>query len=320
MFNDTRYFLYQQDKEDLDGVEQMNDHLNYTIKIFPDMLMAAKKMQLGGAFRLWFLAKHFNLTGSGVINSNDFRAYSIDEVGITRSSYYGWFSTCNSQDLIMVAKKNRLKLLGFRDAAILVNCLRIGRPVYLDVKRLFNKGWQSWVWGGYIKSAGLENKMISRRTLRAISGIPERTQRRYSKNSFIASEANYAMFENLPGNSEIISGINEFERSKIKSKAFLKNGKIYWRRPNCYIVHGVSVGSKYSARRVNWQLADLVLRGGRAPQGKPKIRVNCSSKKQIKETKRRINLLSNQGVTDLPEILYLKSNQKGLFYADDDVP
>ncbi len=294
----------------------IDDKSNEIIKIFPDLLLAAIGKNLGGSYRLWFLGKHFNSTGSGVIISDAFRSYSIEKVGISRSSFYGWLRKSASLNLIENDGKN-LKLLGYRDAAIMVGCLNLHRPIYLEIEKLFLKGWQSWLWAGYLKSCGLENKIISRKSLRLISGIPERTQREYNKNIGIKSEANYAMIECVKGTQEIVNGLNEFERSRIKSKVFLRNGGVLWRRPNKYLVHGLSIGSKYSARRINQRLQNLFLIGGRDSDSLPIIRLNCTSERQIEKTLRRIHDLSDQGVKDLPKIIYKKSWKDGLYNAVD---
>jgi predicted DNA-binding transcriptional regulator len=283
------------------------------IKIYPDIMLAAARGKNGGAVRLFFLAKHFNAGGCGTIPAKALRRYVIKDLKVKRGTYDIWLARAAHIGIIQRQGKN-LKLAGYAAAAVIVGCDRIGRGEYMPLEKFIKKGWLGYVWAAWIKSKGLEDRPISRRTMRELSGIPERTQRLYDKQAGIKKQANYAKDTTRPGSKGMIDYINEFEQDKIKSKAFLNNGEITWRLPNCYKTKHIEEAARGRLRRINSQLKDLLNNGGRDPESGHYIRRYCKSDKQVKRSQQNIRRLGNKDI-EVPDWIYQASNIKGFLHA-----
>lgn len=286
------------------------------IKIYPDILLTAARGQNGGAAKLWTLAKFFNPGGCGVIPNKAFRQFAIKDLKIKRGTYDVWLARALHIKLFERSGDN-LILAGYARAAAILGADRIGRGQYIELKKFLNKGWLSWVYAAWLKSRGLEGKQISRKTLEELSGIPARTQRLYSKQAGIRANKHYAKDTTKPGTPGMVEHINEFEREKIKSKAFLNSGEICWRLPNDYETKDIEAAPKGSLHRINRQLQDLQYNGGRDPETDPFIRLYNKNEKQANRTLKRIKGLSSSKYKGekLPSYIYIQSGIKGFSYA-----
>ena len=283
------------------------------IKIYPDIMLAAARQENGGAIRLWFLAKNFNAGGCGVIPNKAFRHYAINDLKVKRGVYDIWLARALHIGIIQRQGTN-LKLAGYAAAAVIVGCDRIERGEYIPLEKFIKKGWLGYVWAAWIKSHDLEDRPISRRTMRELSGIAERTQRIYHKQAGVESQSNYTKDTTRPGSKEMVDYINEFEQDKIKSKAFLNCKQITWRLPNSYQAKHIEAAARGRLRRINSQIKDLSFNGGRDPENEHFIRRYCKSDKQIKQSCKTIRRLENQDIK-VPDWIYQASNIKGYWHA-----
>jgi hypothetical protein len=284
------------------------------IKIFPTLLLTAMKVHLETPYRFWFCLKHFNQSGSGKVSMQSFKEFASNEIEIPPSSFYRWLHECSKIELLKI-EKSAILIASYKTAFSFVNCFEVGYPVYIERSKLFKKGWRSAIWAGYLKSQGFENRPISRRFLKEVSGIPERTQRDYHKRARIYSHSNYAKIPNSKVPREIVDGINEFHEDPLRSKAFLRDGEIHWQLPNDYCVSKIQIGSRKSSQRINHQLLDLKKDGGRASEVENLIRVYCKNNWQVESSLRKIEKLSKGKLIDLPRTLYLKSEKQGIYHA-----
>jgi len=276
-------------------------------------LLSAARNENGGAVRLWELAKNFNTGGCGAIPNKAFRQYVINDLKVKRGVYDVWLARAVHIGIIQRQGTN-LKLAGYAAAAVIVGCDRIGRGEYIPLEKFIKKGWLGYVWAAWIKSHNLEDRPISRRTMRELSGISERTQRLYDKQAGIKTQANYAKDTTLPGTPEMRDYLNEYERGKIKSKAFLNNGEITWRLPNNYKTKHIEEAPKGRLNRINNQLKDLLNNGGQDPKDGLFIRRYCKSDKQLKGSQKNIRKLGNKDI-EVPEYIYQEANIKGFWHA-----
>ena len=283
------------------------------VKVYPDILLHAARKKNGGAGRLWFLAKYFNAGGCGSIPNKAFRQYVINDLKVKRGTYDVWLARALHIGIIQRQDKN-LKLAGYAAAAVIVGCDHIGRGEYLPLEKFIKKGWLGYVWTTWIKSHKLEDRPISRRTMRELSGIPERSQRLYDKQAGTKIQANYAKDTTRPGSQGMIEYINEFEQDKIKSKAFLNSGEITWRLPNSYKTKHIEEAPKGRLRRINNQLQDLLNNGGRDPKSGNYVRRYCESDKQVKRSQKNIRKLGNKDI-EVPDFIYQLSDKKGFWHA-----
>jgi hypothetical protein len=260
-----------------------------------------------------------NAGGCGTIPAKALRDYVINDLKVKRGTYAIWLRAAIEYGFIMPEQtgdqeQEYYKLASWgRAAEIAGHDQPLTRAQYLKIGRFIKRGWLAWSFAAWIKSHRLENKQISRKAIRDLSGIPERNQRIYTKQAGIETQAHYAKDPTLPGTQEAVNYVNEYERGKIKSKAFLNNEQITWRRPNSYETKDIQEAPKGRLSRINRQLKDLLNNGGRDLEDRPIIRENCKSYKQIKASLRRIRDLSNQGRDNLPDLLYLEDKKHSGF-------
>jgi len=283
------------------------------LKIYPDIMLAAARQENGGAVRLWFLAKNFNAGGCGAIPNKALRQYVINDLKVKRGVYDVWLARALHIGIIQRQDTN-LKLAGYAAAGVIVGCDRLGRGEYIPLEKFIKKGWLGYVWAAWIKSNKLEDRPISRRTMRELSGIAERTQRLYDKQAGIKIQANYAKDTTRAGSKGMVEYINEHERDKIRSKAFLNNGEITWRLPNNYKTKHIEEAPRGRLGRINNQIKDLSNNGGRDPKDGLFIRRYCKSDKQLKGSQKNIRKLGIRDI-EVPEYIYREANIKGFWHA-----
>lgn len=170
------------------------------IKVFPEVIYSAiRHNRPAGAFRLWFIAKHFD-NGSGFIPVKDFRRY-VDSQGVNEKTYYRWLDQAITLGLIKrEGGANPVYRLaaweGGANAAEVSNGL--SRAVNVPIAKFLAKGWLAILWAGYLKH--FETKPVSRATLEKLTGIPARTQRAYEAKAGVKAKANYASYGQAPNN------------------------------------------------------------------------------------------------------------------------
>ncbi len=270
-------------------------------------MLAAARGKNGGAVRLWFLAKNFDIGGCGAIPNKAFRQYVINDLKVKRGTYDVRLSRALKIGLLERQGKY-LKLAGYARAAVIVGVKRVKRPAYISLGKFINNGWLAWVWAAWIKSNKLEGRPISRKALRIMSGVPERTQREYEKKAGVYNQSNYA--KDLTRSPDQIGDIALFERSGV----FLYQGQITWRLPNSREVRDIEEAPKGRIRRINSRLKDLYNNGGRDPQA-AYVRVYCQSDKQLDMTQKTIRRLGNKDVDGLPDWIYKASSKEGFWCA-----
>ena len=277
--------------------------------MYPDILLHAARGKNGGAVRLWFLAKHFNPGGCGVIPNKAFRHYVINDLKMKRGTYDVWLARALHIKLLERQGEN-LKLAGIARAAVILGVEYIEQPVDMPLDKLIKKGWLSWVWGAWLLCNGF-TRPISRAALRDLSGVPERNQRDYENRAGVINHANYAKHKGA--NTK-----ETFYHLKIEKgrPVFDHEGQTLERLPNSREIKNkhIQTAPKGRTRRVNSQLQDLLNIGGRDPK-QTITRRYCQGEKQTGAALKRIMNLKNKGAHGLPDYVYQAANIKGFWHA-----
>jgi len=280
------------------------------IKIYPDILLKAARNENSGAVRLWFLAKHLNAGGCGAIPNKALRQYVINDLKVKRGTYDIWLARALHIGIIQRKNKNLL-LAGYTKAAAILGVEHVKRPIYIPLENLIKKGWLSWVWAAWLLSCGFIDKPISRATLRGLSGIPERNQLEYEKKAGVINHANYAKHRGAETKEDlyrllIIEGRPVFDCE----------GQTLERLPNSREIENkqIQAAPKGRTRRVNSQLKDLSINGGR--DSKQTItRRYCQGEKQADKILKRIGKLRAKDIPGLPDYIYQAANKQGFWRA-----
>jgi len=293
-----------------------NLYLNYTadvkschgfnelIKIQPEVLLRAARGQNGGAARLFFLAKHFNQSGSRTIEDKAFRRWLLS-LGISRRVYENWLN--RALEIGIITRRDQwLDLLGRDSAFPILGANKIyKRGALIEIKKLIGKGWQAYAWAAYVKR--FEDQPISQAKLRELTDIPERDQRQYERRAGVIKTRNIALDRSRKADQA--SGAIEFGRPGVfvcKSADCLA-----WGLPNSRAVPGIELGNKGRNRKIQKGINRLCLmaRDGKA------LRIYHESEKALKTTFKQLRKASIRGET-LPDWLYLRTNQPRFWTAE----
>lgn len=172
------------------------------IKVFPEVIFTAiRHNRPAGAFRLWFIAKHYD-NGNGFIPAKDFRRY-VNAQGINDKTYYRWLDQAIELGLInrVSGVKPVYQLAAWEVGAVIAGVKNdLLKAAKVPLNKFVAKGWLPVIWAGYLKH--FEGKPISRATLESLTGVPARTQLSYETKAQVKSRANYATYGLAPDNLE----------------------------------------------------------------------------------------------------------------------
>jgi len=269
-----------------------------SIRIWPDMLIKANQNSIGGAVRLWMIAKHINNPGGcGVLPTKELKRYAVKGLGIKRALYDTWLNGAILAGLLSKHGDN-IRIAGMARAVLLIGLEKIKQPVYINIGALVRPGWFPQVWAAWLKVNGFTDRPISRAKLRELSGVSERNQRELERLAGVVNRANYAIDENLPADN--LAGARDFHHPG----AFRYKNVIAWRLPNSREVNqDVKIAAKGSTRRTNKRLAFL-LSNSSNKAGRDLVRLYNQNDKQLKNTKNKIRRLGRKGADDLPDQVY----------------
>lgn len=173
------------------------------IKVYPEVIFSAiHHNRPAGAFRLWFIAKHYD-NGNGFIPAKHFRHY-LGALGVNEKTFYRWLD--QAIELGLINRVSGGPKTVYQLAAWEVGKAAAGvsgdllRAVMVPINQFIAKGWLSVLWAGYLKH--FEGKPISRATLERLTGVPARTQLAYETKAQVRSKANFATYGLAPDNLE----------------------------------------------------------------------------------------------------------------------
>jgi hypothetical protein len=213
----------------------------FMIKLYPEIIFKAKARNKPlSAFRVWFLAKHFD-RGSGFIPKKDFKIF-LKSNSIKQSTAYRWLDQAENLGLLVSSGKY-YRVVSWEKAAQKVGVTRVMRFTKVPLERFVRANWEAWVYASYLKH--FEGKPISRQTIETQTGIPQRTQYEYEIKANVKKFANYADVCDPVENPELAIDV-------IGSPGcYAAKGRIRKRLPNSYEASDVQIGNKGRTKQVN---------------------------------------------------------------------
>ncbi|NLH00076.1 MAG: hypothetical protein GX491_22175 [Chloroflexi bacterium] len=205
--------------------------------IFPLLFWDAIHARLGGAIRVWALARALDATGCGGVLADDLNAY-LDALNVHPRSRRRWINDAVKCGLLTPFYRTRSGLHGYRyaagyRAAIIVGCQSVGtRPVKVSAVGLVSAGWHSLVWAAFTASTG--ERPITRKCKQLLTGVSKQTQLNLEAQQPIQVTPNYVITR-MP--ADRLTGVREFQ--KAHAFVFTKPNRkqvIAWRGPNSYKV------------------------------------------------------------------------------------
>jgi hypothetical protein len=240
-----------------------------TVIVHPTILLTILKQDLEAPARVWLLLRAIDAEGRGCL--------SVEEARRRLAEKDSPLHICGWRRLRQLLRegegvfwhrddRDRLWLHGAHKIAYKLDCDRLqGFPIELPIQALLG-GIQAVRAAFYATfHGGRDSKPISRETLRAVSGIAERTQRVYDRLAPVERRHNIAIGE-------------RYSQDRIQERAWEKGravfhfvdtrglqgragrGYIAWHLPNSYQT-AYQRCSRGSRKRLNRKLADLVQQG-----------------------------------------------------------
>ena len=251
----------------------------------------------GNGARLYFLAKDWDLSKRGSLVEADFRSYIVNNLQVNDWNYRRWLNSAIEIGLIskiITPKGKKLLLSGYSKACELLGITHLQPMQGITIKNLMGKNWQSELWACFL--ANYQGRPISRQTLFNLSGVKQSTQRNLEKRtSKIKNIRNYAKDTSL--DKSHLTGFKEH----VKKNAFLHMDQITFRIADTKEVKGVKAKSKTSTLRH----LNRCIRSSCYVAGQIYARLYCEDGKELKKAEKQ-----REG-----EYLFLKSEQKGFYYA-----
>ena len=273
------------------------------VKIQPEVLLHAARGKNGGAARLFFLAKHFNSSGSRTIETKKFRRWLLS-LGISQRVYELWLARALQIGLI-TRRDQWLDLTDWARGYAILGCFKIyKRPALIPLNKLSSKGWLCWTWAAYVKR--YEGRIISQAALRKLTGIPERTQRQYERRAGVVITRNIAF--DLDRKADQLAGTLEFGHKN----AFAYKGVMAWGLPNSRQINGVNYGNKGRNRKIQKAINRSCIKEARVNQV---LKIYHGSVKTLKAAQRKARDWSKADIT-LPDWLYLQSDNTRFWSAE----
>lgn len=174
----------------------------FQVEFWPNVLIAAKKTNMGGPVRLYFLAKSLDQAGSGKVKKTEIKKLCID-LGVNGKTFYKWLSHARRIELMrQVERKNGdkwLVLAGWVRGFKIIGCKDPGnRKATIKASDFVGKGWAANVWAAALSTFG---KTISQAKLESLTGVPQRSQSRYNSEAGIDRTPNYHIMD-IPHDEE----------------------------------------------------------------------------------------------------------------------
>ena len=233
--------------------------MTQNLRIHPSLVIAARKHNLGGAIRLYSLAK--NVAPHGWIYTKDLKplAYAC---GVAKSSYYNWLTDAKAAELFHVSTdkhgRELLTLASYPDAYTTFEVAFIDRQaVEIPASVLFSDGWYTFVWEGW-NHANFNGKVISQDTKQRLTGLPAATQRRLDRKAKIRRIRNYVVTDAPAANLDL------WKEHSGKPGVFRVGDRIAYCIPSISVVDNptaLPVGSKRLRRNISARLKPYSLPG-----------------------------------------------------------
>lgn len=238
------------------------------VKVWSLVGFAAINNKLGGAWRLWMLARALDQSGSGVVAESDLRDY-CKHLGVSERLQRYWLAAAIRSGILAERVYKRsgdrvfiLASLGRGAAAI--GAQYIGRPAEVSSRALVKSGWKRHLWAAYL--ATLNGRPVSQQKKFELTGIEPRVQRLWQRPDKRGDNLSYPVYRY--SDSEIEPDPVKVEAmSELTGRHYLiADGETRQRLPDGRIVHpeasrSLLRGRSRKAQKLLNDLSSLLGRG-----------------------------------------------------------
>ena len=234
-----------------------------TVAVYPELTTAFLKHELSATGRIWLLLRHIDVDGRGWVNVDEARQQLTSKEATLRVC--GWRQLRNllraGNGTFWKRDKSRIWLRSIAKVATQLQIERLGKLVSIPTKPLIANIQTVRATFYAIGHSARNNSPISRAKLANVTGVNERTQRRYDKAASVQKTANYCLGDPQGESQEqawhqrhaafdFVDKLGKHGKAGKKYRAF--------QLPNSYTVHYQAAASGRT-RKINQQLRqDLV--------------------------------------------------------------
>ena len=188
---------------------------------------ARVKPKIGGAWRLYVLAKALDTKGIGRIPLNDLRDYAL-HLGASPRKWQLWIKRALKRGIFYEFTRDGKKWIDLPSpakTALAMGAYDIGKKAEVKASLLVKSGWKNIIQAAYV--ATFNGAQISREKMQKTSNVPTSTQRYRENKAGVKRQAHYAQ-SNLKADS--LPMLQDF--SDHKGVFLASNKRIYWRLPD----------------------------------------------------------------------------------------
>ena len=179
-----------------------------TVRFWPIMGINAARVNHGGAWKIYVLAKNLDLTGRGAIPLENLIKW-VKALGVHPKTFNRWLGDALALGLITERARHDgwVVLASNQAAAVTLGCNHAGgRPASITAAALVTHGWRAQVFAAYEETHG--GRPISRAKQESLTGVPISTQRAYDNQAGVIRKRNIAISEEPV---KCLEGAKEFE-------------------------------------------------------------------------------------------------------------
>jgi hypothetical protein len=274
---------------------------------------AARRLSgVGGAWRLYILAKELDQDGVGRVTLADLRGFAL-HLGLNPRTYQRWINQAERRGVLSYFQKESGEWwVNLQSPAKLCHVLgwdAIGKKMQVDPALLIGPGWKANIWASV--SAGIDGRQISRERLQKVYNVPARTQTHRDNQADVNRQSNYA-----DTGIEVSAGdVKAWQQNNPQWKGLFRasNGHLYRRLPdtratNKVILIGTGRGRKALSELRHLQditacyKRDQALANG--IEDSEYIRLFNRNPKQLKTSKRKLERQKKPRVVDVFQHVY----------------
>ncbi len=273
---------------------------------------ARARSGVGGAWRLYILAKALDQDGVGRVALADLRGFAL-HLGLNPRTYQRWINQAERRGVLSYFQKESGEWwVNLQSPAKLCHAMgwdAIGKKMQINPALLIGKGWKANVWTSV--SAGRHGRQISRERLQKAYNVPARTQTYRDNQADVNRQANYA-------NTGIIANsadVNAWQENNPQWKGLFRasNGRLYRRLPDTRATDRVifiGTGRSEKALKELRHLQDITARYkgdwalDNGIEDTEFIRLFNRNSKQLKTTERKLKRQDKPRVVDVFQYIY----------------
>ncbi len=215
---------------------------------------ARRNSRMGGAFRLWLLARALDTAGAGRVKRDDLRA-ALVSCGVNPRNWQRWITEARNRDLFTdvqsAAGEWYLVLTGAPRVALSMGLDSVGSRAAINITELFAPGWKAKVF-----SSWEDGKQISREQIQKTLNVSRSSQKYRDNQAGVKRDRNYSKSA-LKADS--LTGIQE--NTKHKAPFILRDGFIAWRLPDTRHATATRPAGKGRGRKIRTYLHNSQQKG-----------------------------------------------------------